>query len=110
VGDVDTVLSLMAEDVTFLVAGKPPMQGRSAFAKALRKVLASHSIESTGEVQEVVVSESLAYCWTRLTVRTEPRSGGETNERTGSALSIFRKQVNGSWLLVRDANLLPAAT
>ena len=29
-GDVDTVLSLMPEDVVFLVAGKEPMRGRGA--------------------------------------------------------------------------------
>ena len=30
-GDVDAVLQLMAEDVVFLVAGQPPMKGRSSF-------------------------------------------------------------------------------
>jgi uncharacterized protein (TIGR02246 family) len=108
-GDVDTVLGLMDDDAVFLVAGKPPMIGRSAFEKALRTVLASHSIESMGEVQEVEVSGSLAYCRTLLTVRISPRSGGATNERTGSSLSIFRKRADGSWSLARDANLLPSA-
>ena len=35
-GDVDTVLRLMAEDVVFLMAGKPPMKGRSTFEQGLR--------------------------------------------------------------------------
>ena len=108
-GDIDTVLSLMADDAVFFAAGKSPMRGRSTFAKALRTVLASHSIESTGEIQEVEVSGSLAYCWTLLTVRISPRSAGATSERTGSSLSIFRKRADGSWVLVRDANLLPSA-
>ena len=108
-GDVDTVLGLMADDAVFLVAGKPPIKGRGAFEKGLRTVIKSHSIESTGEVQEVEVSGSLAYCWTLLTVRISPRSGGAANKRTGSALSIFRKETDGSWVLVRDANLLAPA-
>ena len=108
-GDVDSVLSLMADDAMFLVAGKPPMKGRSAFEKSLRSVLASHSIESKGEVKDVEVSGSLAYCWTLLTVRISPRSGGAANERTGSSLSIFRKRSDGTWVLARDANLLPSA-
>ena len=41
VGDVDTILSLMADDAVFLVAGKSPMKGRSTFEKSLRSVLAS---------------------------------------------------------------------
>jgi uncharacterized protein (TIGR02246 family) len=109
-GDVDAVLGLMSEDVVFLVAGKPPMKGRSTFEKGLRRLLESHRIDSTGEVQECVVSGDLAYCWALLTVRVTPISGGDATARSGSALSIFRKQVNGSWLLMRDANLLPSAS
>ncbi|HKN86573.1 MAG TPA: SgcJ/EcaC family oxidoreductase, partial [Nitrospiraceae bacterium] len=33
-GDIETVLSLMAEDVVFLMPGRPPMIGKSAFAAA----------------------------------------------------------------------------
>ena len=108
-GDVDTVLGLMDEDAMFLVAGKPPMKGRDAFEKSLRAVLASHSIQSTGEIEEVEVSGNLAYCLTLLTVRIMPRSGGAASERSGRTLSVFRKKANGSWLLARDANLLPSA-
>jgi uncharacterized protein (TIGR02246 family) len=106
-GDVDAVLRLMSDDVVFLVSGKAPMQGRSQFEAGLRKLLKSHRVESTGDVQEVQVSAGLAYCLTRLTVSIAPLSGGAPNVRTGSALSIFRKTSDGSWVLVRDANLLP---
>jgi uncharacterized protein (TIGR02246 family) len=107
--DVDTVLGLMAEDVVFLVAGRPPMRGRNSFENGLRKLLTTHRIESTGQVQEVVVSGDLAYCWSQLTVRVVPRSGGDAVTRAGSALSILRKQPSGSWVVVRDANMLPSA-
>lgn len=106
-GDVDTVLGLMAEDAVFLVAGKPPMRGRAEFEQGIRTLLKQHRIESTGDVQEIEVSGNLAYGWTNLTVRVVPLAGGNSTERTGSALSIFRKQPTGSWVLVRDANLLP---
>jgi ketosteroid isomerase-like protein len=93
--------------VVFLVAGRPPMRGRSLFERGLRGQLAKHRIESTGEVQEVDVSGGLAYCWTELTVRIVPLSGGDSATRAGSALSILRKQASGSWMVVRDANMLP---
>ena len=96
----------MAEDVVFLVAGHAPMRGRTAFESGLRKLLATHRIESTGEVQEVVVSGELAYCWSQLTVRIVPLAGGEAATRAGSALSILRKQAGGAWVVVRDANML----
>ena len=69
-----------------------------------------HRIESSGEVQEIGVSGRLAYCWTNLNVRVGPLPGGNAMVRTGSALSVLRKQSNGGWVVTRDANLLaPAA-
>ena len=109
-GDVKTVLTLMADDVVFLVAGHPPMRGRSTFERGLRGLLAQHRIESTSDVHEVEVSGTLAYCWTNLTVKIVPRSGGEAVVRTGSAVSVFRKQASGSWAVWRDANMLSVAS
>lgn len=105
-GDVDAILELMSEDVVFLVGGHEPMRGREAFAAGLRSLLETHRIQSSGIVQEVVVSGGLGYSWTQLRVSTTLRSGGEEMIGTGSTLSIFRKELNGAWLLARDANLL----
>jgi uncharacterized protein (TIGR02246 family) len=101
------VLKLMAEDVVFLVAGKPPMRGRGAFEQGLRQLLRSHRIESSGEIQEIAVSGDLAYSWTALEVRITPLAGGDSNSRSGFALTVLRKQANGAWMVTRDANLLP---
>jgi len=109
-GDVDTVLGLMADDVVFLVAGHPPLHGRNAFESGLRQLLTRCRIESTGEIREVVVSGNLAYCWTDLTVRIVALSGGDPKVRTGSALSILRKERGNSWVVVRDANMLADAS
>ena len=107
-GDVDAVLGLMAEDVVFLVAGRPPMKGRSNFEKGLRTLLSTHRLESTSDIQEIYVSGDLGYCWSVLNVRVTPLSGGDAMERNGSALSILRKRTDGKWEVVRDANLLAA--
>jgi uncharacterized protein (TIGR02246 family) len=105
-GDVDTVLGLMSDDVVFLVAGREPMAGRMAFGKALRALVGSHRIESTGDVQEVKVSGDMAYAWSFLNVQMTPVAGGEAVRRSGNVLSIFSRQPDGSWQLTRDANLL----
>jgi uncharacterized protein (TIGR02246 family) len=105
-GDVDTVLGLMTDDVVFLVAGRPPMRGRDAFERGLSGLLAQHRIESSGEIKEIGISGSLAYCWSELSVRVTPISGGNATTRAGDALSILRKQADGSWRVARDANLL----
>jgi len=108
-GDVDTVATLMSEDVEFLVPGKDPMRGRAAFAGGLRTLLKTHRIQSSGDVQEFQVSGDLAIAMTRLKVHVIPLGTGEENVRSGYALSVFRRG-NGGWLLVRDANLLPSSS
>jgi uncharacterized protein (TIGR02246 family) len=108
-GNVDTILTLMSEDVEFLVPGRDPMRGRAAFAAGLRTLLTTHRIHSSGDVQEVEVSGELAFALTRLKVRVIPLGIGQDTTRSGYALYVFRKQGDGAWLLVRDANLLPSS-
>jgi uncharacterized protein (TIGR02246 family) len=102
-GDYAKVMSLMADDVVFLVAGQPPF-GRETFvtsAEALKGV----RIDSKSDIQEIVVSGNWAFCRTHLVVAMTPPSG-EVSRRSGHTLSILRKERDGRWLLARDANLL----
>lgn len=105
-GDVDAVLALMTEDATFLGAGRPPMHTRAAFEQALRMLLSTHRIESSGTIREVRVSGDLGYAWTDLAVRIVPSAGGDAPVRRGCALSIFVRGPDGRWRLTRDANML----
>ncbi len=105
-GDVERVLTLMDEEVIFLVAGQAPMRGRAQFDQALRGVLATHQIISRGDIREIMVSGNFAYVWSVLEVSISAKTGGPVTVRTGNVLSILRKQENGPWLLFRDANLL----
>lgn len=110
-GDVKTVLELMSDDVVFLVAGQPPMIGKSAFAEAA-KAQASHGpvqFDSTSEIQEIEVFGDWAFMRTNLTVTITPPGGAEPMTRAGHTLSVLRKE-NGRWLMARDANLLSPAT
>jgi uncharacterized protein (TIGR02246 family) len=105
-GDIDTVLSLMAEDAVFLMAGQPPMIGKAAFAAAARGKPNQEppQFDGTSEIQEIKVLGDWAYMWTKLrVVATAP--DGKPATRAGPTLSILRKQ-NGKWLLARDANML----
>ncbi|WP_257385972.1 YybH family protein [Tahibacter caeni] len=109
-GDVDTVLSLMADDAVFLVAGRPPMH-KADFAAAARAQARGDAprFDGTNEIQELRVLGDWAFLWQRLTVTAVPPDGGESTVRSGHTLTIFRRQ-DGRWVLARDANLLaPAA-
>ena len=105
-GDVATVLSLMTDDVVFLVAGQQPF-GKQQFAAAMKPPASGvpmPMIDGRSEIQEIRISGDHAYMWTRLNVEvTTP--GGVTVKRSGHTLSVLRKE-GGRWRLARDANLL----
>ena len=108
-GDVEKVLSLTADDVVFLVPGRPPMT-KSAFAEAAAAQAQSPSPQFDGvsEIQEVKVLGDWAFMWTKLKVVITPPKSDHSMTREGHTLSILKKQ-NGKWLLARDANLLAPA-
>ena len=107
--DLDRVLTLMAEDVVFLIAGQPPMRGREAFAAASRAAEGKFRFEGKPDIQEIHVEGNYAYCWNHLSVTVTPLQGGSSSRREGHILSVFRKEPDGRWVLLRDANMLTAA-
>ena len=107
-GDTATVLSLMAEDVVFLVPGHPPMQGKQAFA-ASQQALKGMKIEGKSDIREVRVMGDWAWCWTAIAVTITPDGGGKPMRRAGHTLSVLQKR-EGRWLMLRDANMLAPVT
>jgi uncharacterized protein (TIGR02246 family) len=101
-GDTATVLSLMADDVLFMVPGKEPF-GKEAFASAsqgMKDVL----MDGVADIQEVTVLGDWAWTRTHLIVTITPPNAKPVRRR-GYTLSIWRKQ-SGGWVIYRDANLL----
>jgi uncharacterized protein (TIGR02246 family) len=105
-GDTDRVLSLMSDDVVFLLPGREPMR-KDEFAAASRSQVpaAAPKIDGRSEIQEIIVAGDWAFMWTRLTVIVTPPEGAEPIERAGHTLTVLKKE-RGKWLLHRDANLL----
>jgi uncharacterized protein (TIGR02246 family) len=105
-GDVETVLSLMADDVVFLVPGQPVMR-KADFAVAARAQFGQEApqFDGTSEIQEIKIVGDWAFMWTKLTVVVTPPGGAQSISREGHTLSILRKQ-SGKWVLARDANML----
>jgi uncharacterized protein (TIGR02246 family) len=104
--DLDTVLSLMAEDVVFLRPGQPPMRGRDSYAAASKAMAGKIKIEGHPDIQEIQIAGDFACCWNHLSITITPANGGAPMQHAGPVLSVFRKQPDGRWLLSRDANML----
>jgi uncharacterized protein (TIGR02246 family) len=106
-GDIETVLSLMAEDVVFMMPGQQSMIGKSAFAPAAQSQAGQEAVQfdGTSEIQEIKVLGEWAFMWTKLTVVVTRPGGAAPMTRAGHTLSILKKQ-SGKWVLARDANML----
>jgi uncharacterized protein (TIGR02246 family) len=107
-GNLDGLLSLLADDVVFLTPGNPPIT-RDDFAKGFREVSGKARIEAKQDVKEIWSSGDIATAWSHLTVVLTPKEGGKTSEASGYVLTVFRRSAAGKWLLARDANLVAGA-
>lgn len=103
--DTATVLSLMTEDVVFMVPGREPF-GRAAFETAAAPPNGA-KIDGTNEIVEVQVLGDWAFTRNHIDL-TVTAPNGETMQRSGYTLTLFRKEADGRWRLARDANLLAA--
>lgn len=110
-GDIETVLSLMADDVVFLMPGRPPMIGKSAFATAAKAQAGQErpQFDGASEIQEIKVFGEWAFMWAKLSVVVSPPGGAPSMMRAGHTLSVLKKE-NGRWVLARDANMLSPAS
>lgn len=104
-GNLEALLNLMTEDVTFLIPGKPPMH-RADFISSFQSMVRSVQVFSRANVQEITVQGDLALCWNYLEVDVVPIMGGTTTKRAGNTLTAFRRGPDGQWRVWRDANMV----
>jgi uncharacterized protein (TIGR02246 family) len=102
-GDLATVLSLMADDVIFMVPGKEPFGKREfvAFNQEMKDV----KMETSSDIKEIKILGDWAWMRNFLKVTFTP-PGGSATVHSGYVLTILQKNPNGSWVIARDANLL----
>lgn len=102
-GDSATVLSLVADDVIFMVPGREPF-GKDAF-RAASEQMKTMKFAGTSDIRELEVLGDWAYIRNYIEVTITPPNGNAM-QRSGHTLSILRKQADGKWLLWRDANMV----
>jgi uncharacterized protein (TIGR02246 family) len=104
-GDLVRLLTLMTDDVVFLNPSQAPF-GRDGFSANFSAAHQQVRIRCSSELEEVVVIGEVAYTLSRDALSATPRAGGEATQLAGHRITIYRKQLDGRWLLVRDAHTL----
>ena len=99
-GDFATVLTLMADDVVFMVPGQEPF-GKEGWSERMKDV----RVEGESKIQEIKVLGEWA--WLRQHLRViATTSNAERSVLSGYTLTILRKKPDGNWVVARDANLV----
>ena len=103
--DLVRLLTMMADDVVFLISGRAPF-GRDGFSDVFSAAHKQARISCSSELEEVVVVGEVSYTRARDSLSVIPIAGGEAQQLAGHRITVWRKQPDGRWLLARDAALL----
>src|SRR5687768_12008045 len=102
-GDLTTVLSLMTDDVVFMVPGKEPF-GKEAFAEQSAG-MSSVQFDGRHDIRELQVIGEWAYLRNYIDLTMGP-AAGPSARRAGYRLTLFRGRRPGRCLLPVVPNLL----
>lgn len=106
IGDLNSLLSMVSEDVVFLAPGQSPLHGKDEFAAAFRTAWQHLRIQAQSQIEEIRIVADMAYCWAYFNVTLTSLKGEAPKKRKGHTLTILRKTMNGTWVITRDANML----
>lgn len=97
-GDVEKIVSYWAEDAVVMSAGQPVLNGKQAIRKMVEDSYKMPGFRISWQPQSVVVSEcgDMAYLLENSQISFTD-STGKLQTINNKAVSIWRKQSDGSW-------------
>ena len=102
--DSAKVASYYAPDAVLATPGRPAVRGGEAVSKAIRNDMADPNFKlsvSDGKT-DVAASGDLAYRRVSLKVTYTNPQTKQAENAAATALTVFRKQADGSWKVVED--------
>ena len=102
--DSAKVASYYAPDAVLATPGRPAVRGGEAVSKAIRNDMAdpNFALSVSDGKTDVAASGDLAYRRVSLTVTYTNPQTKQVENAAATALTVFRKQADGSWKVVED--------
>ena len=110
-GDVSKTVSYWADDPIIMSAGQPVLNGKESIKKMVEESFKMPGFQISWEPQKAVVSESgdMAYILEDSQISFSDSTGKSIVENN-KAVSIWRKQADGSWKNVVDISTPTASS
>jgi uncharacterized protein (TIGR02246 family) len=102
--DTEALVGHYADDAFFYTSGSPPADGSTA----IRQIYATASTDPAFNVQfssdkiDVAASGDMAYSRGKFTEKYTDRKTGKVMSGSGSYITVYKKQDDGSWKAVED--------
>lgn len=100
-GNIDAIVSYWADDAAVMMPGLPTFRGKDAIRAYVAESMKVPGFRITWEPLEAQVSGDLGYLLERTQVTT-PNASGKLETQQFRAVTIWRKQPDGSWRNVVD--------
>lgn len=101
--NLDSLMSMMTDDVVFLAAGSKPIIGKKAVREWADSYIKAFHTHWDKPVQEFVVSGDYAFERYDYTSTDTPVAGGKDVVDTGWGLVVYYREPDGVWRVARDA-------
>jgi ketosteroid isomerase-like protein len=103
--DVETLVSLWADDIVTLTQGEPPMIGKDANRAAMLRLRdESRDVQIADYIlsfNEVKIVGDWAFEWGTYSGTVKPVAAGDAIRTTGKVIRILKKEPDGSWRIAR---------
>jgi uncharacterized protein (TIGR02246 family) len=101
-GDAKAVAALYAPDAILVPSGKSPLRGRAAIEAYHVALHRATKYSCAGSFDGFSVVAGTAVGWGHDACTETPRAGGKGEQTKSRWLTVYEKQADGKWIIVRD--------